>query len=55
MVTALVGSMVASSSRGPSYSYGAIKPEIGAPGASLSAMSVSDMLQMGQSPGWSVM
>jgi hypothetical protein len=36
-VTALVGSMVASSSRGPSYSYGAIKPEIGAPGASLSA------------------
>jgi subtilisin family serine protease len=35
--TSLVGSMVASSSRGPSYSYGAIKPEIGAPGASLSA------------------
>jgi subtilisin family serine protease len=35
--TALVGSMVASSSRGPSYSFGAIKPEIGAPGASLSA------------------
>lgn len=36
-VTSLVGSIVASSSRGPSYSYGAIKPEIGAPGASLSA------------------
>jgi len=35
--TSLVGSMVASSSRGPSYSFGAIKPEIGAPGASLSA------------------
>ena len=35
--TSLAGSMVASSSRGPSYSYGAIKPEIGAPGASLSA------------------
>jgi subtilisin family serine protease len=33
----LVGNMVASSSRGPSYSYQAIKPEIGAPGASLSA------------------
>jgi len=33
----LVGSMVASSSRGPSISYQAIKPEIGAPGASLSA------------------
>lgn len=33
----LVGSMVASSSRGPSYSLTAIKPEIGAPGASLSA------------------
>jgi hypothetical protein len=36
-VTSLAGSMVASSSRGPSYSFGAIKPEIGAPGASLSA------------------
>ena len=35
--TQLAGSMVASSSRGPNYSYGAIKPEIGAPGASLSA------------------
>ncbi len=34
----LVGSMVASSSRGPSYSYNAIKPDIGAPGASVSAI-----------------
>ncbi len=33
----LVGNMVSSSSRGPSYSYQAIKPEIGAPGASVSA------------------
>lgn len=33
----LVGSLVASSSRGPAYSTQAIKPEIGAPGASLSA------------------
>ena len=33
----LVGSMVASSSRGPSYSHQTIKPEIGAPGASMSA------------------
>ena len=33
----LVGNMVSSSSRGPSYSYNAIKPDIGAPGASLSA------------------
>jgi subtilisin family serine protease len=33
----LAGSMAATSSRGPSYSYGAIKPDIGAPGASLSA------------------
>ncbi|MBE0696525.1 MAG: S8 family serine peptidase, partial [Anaerolineaceae bacterium] len=33
----LVMNMVSSSSRGPSYSYGAIKPDIGAPGASLSA------------------
>jgi len=33
----LVGSMAASSSRGPGYSYGSIKPDIGAPGASLSA------------------
>jgi minor extracellular serine protease Vpr len=33
----LAGSIVASSSRGPSMGYSAIKPEIGAPGASLSA------------------
>ncbi len=33
----LVGSMVSSSSRGPSYSYNSIKPDIGAPGASVSA------------------
>lgn len=35
--TPLVGSMVATSSRGPNNSEVAIKPEIGAPGASLSA------------------
>lgn len=34
----LAGSMVASSSRGPSVSYNAIKPDIGAPGASISAI-----------------
>lgn len=33
----LVGSMASTSSRGPSYSFQTIKPEIGAPGASLSA------------------
>jgi hypothetical protein len=33
----LVGSMVASSARGPSVSHNAIKPDIGAPGASVSA------------------
>lgn len=33
----LVGSLVGSSSRGPNFSYDAIKPDIGAPGASLSA------------------
>ncbi len=33
----LIGSMASSSSRGPSYSTQHIKPEIGAPGASLSA------------------
>jgi len=33
----LVGSMAGTSSRGPSYSYNAIKPDIGAPGASVSA------------------
>jgi minor extracellular serine protease Vpr len=37
----LAGSVVASSSRGPSYSYSAIKPEIGAPGASVSAVAGS--------------
>ena len=36
---ALGGSMVGSSSRGPNYSYVAIKPDIGAPGASVSANS----------------
>jgi subtilisin family serine protease len=36
--TALVGSMVGSSSRGPSMTFDAIKPDIGAPGASLSAI-----------------
>jgi subtilisin family serine protease len=34
---ALVGSMASTSARGPSYSTQAIKPEIGAPGASVSA------------------
>lgn len=34
---ALIGSMASSSSRGPSISFQSIKPEIGAPGASLSA------------------
>lgn len=33
----MVGSIVGSSSRGPSYSYQQIKPDIGAPGGSLSA------------------
>ena len=33
----LVGSMVSTSARGPSYSYQQIKPDIGAPGASVSA------------------
>ena len=37
----LVNSVVASSSRGPSYSYQAIKPDIGAPGASVSAVAGS--------------
>ncbi len=35
--TPLVQSMVSSSARGPSYSFNAIKPDIGAPGASVSA------------------
>ncbi len=34
----LAGSMVASSARGPSVSFNAIKPDIGAPGASVSAI-----------------
>lgn len=33
----LVGNMVSSSSRGPSFTFNAIKPDVGAPGASLSA------------------
>jgi subtilisin family serine protease len=33
----LVGSMVSSSARGPSYSFNSIKPDIAAPGASVSA------------------
>ncbi len=37
LVTVLAGSMASTSSRGPNMSYAAIKPEIGAPGASLSA------------------
>lgn len=37
----LAGSMVASSSRGPNYSFSGIKPDIGAPGASVSAISGS--------------
>jgi minor extracellular serine protease Vpr len=37
----LVGQMVGSSSRGPSNSYQQIKPEIGAPGASVSAIAGS--------------
>jgi subtilisin family serine protease len=35
---ALVGSMASTSSRGPGYNFAAIKPEIGAPGASVSAI-----------------
>ena len=34
----LAGSMTATSSRGPSYNFATIKPEIGAPGASVSAV-----------------
>ena len=36
-VISLVRSMVNTSARGPSYSYNAIKPDIGAPGATISA------------------
>ena len=39
--TSLAGSVVASSSRGPNVSYNAIKPDIGAPGASVSAIAGS--------------
>lgn len=39
--TGLEGSMVASSARGPNYSFDAIKPDIGAPGASVSAVAGS--------------
>lgn len=38
---ALRGAMVSSSSRGPSFSYSLIKPEIGAPGASIAAVAGS--------------
>ncbi len=34
----LVGSMASSSARGPTFNFSAIKPEIGAPGASVSAI-----------------
>jgi subtilisin family serine protease len=34
----LTGSMASTSSRGPGYNFSAIKPEIGAPGASVSAL-----------------
>src|SRR2546425_12045416 len=34
-------SMVSTSSRGPNYSFNAIKPDIGAPGASVSALAGS--------------
>lgn len=37
----LVGGMVGSSARGPSISHSAIKPEIGAPGGSVSAVSAT--------------
>jgi subtilisin family serine protease len=37
----LVRSMVSTSSRGPNYSFNAIKPDIGAPGASVSALAGS--------------
>ena len=36
--TSVAGSMISSSSRGPSLSFNAIKPEIGAPGNSVSAI-----------------
>ena len=43
----LVGSMVSSSARGPSVSAQAIKPDIGAPGASVSAVAGSGTGQAG--------
>lgn len=36
--TSLAGSMASTSSRGPSFDFGALKPEVGAPGASTSAL-----------------
>jgi len=39
--TSLAASMTSTSSRGPSYDFGALKPEIGAPGASTSALNGS--------------
>jgi len=41
----LAGSMVSSSSRGPGFSYVAIKPDIGAPGATISAVSGGGTLE----------
>ena len=41
VTTPLVMSMVSSSSRGPNVSFNAIKPDIGAPGASVSALAGS--------------
>jgi len=41
VTTPLVMSMVSTSSRGPNYSFNAIKPDIGAPGASVSALAGS--------------
>ena len=41
VAVSLINSLVASSSRGPSDSYSAIKPDIGAPGASVSAVAGS--------------
>lgn len=43
----LVGSMVNSSARGPSISYVAAKPDIGAPGATISAVSGGGTLEGG--------
>jgi minor extracellular serine protease Vpr len=43
----LVGSIVSSSARGPSISYVAVKPDIGAPGATISAVSGGGTLEGG--------